>query len=207
MSRNFTKFLCLVLSGFFLITFNHKAVSSNTDFLSSPKLPKIQLLNRLPESFQFCWPQSGSYGQIWSAMRVGQRQYYLISVFEESKSVHVIFQHSNNSCLALTPLKSVTNIDSLLKYNIEQDIVLTLALRKYQNLARKMGGAKQLETALKESHLSGSGHDEIYYPLEDILALKELGINIFSSGIIFVVAPEGIYSLDENGEAQLIKNH
>ena len=204
-TRVSAKFLIFILVGLLIVfTNNHRALSNQKNS-PKPEVGRQQLLRKLPQSFKNCLPKFLEKGKIISSYKQGNERYFLIFLrySEPANSTNVIFQLSNNICQAITPLKNL-GVDSLLRY-VEKEIVLALSLQKYQNLANEFGGFKALEKALIESHKYGSGHDEIYYPIEDVLALKQLGINIPASPLIFIVSPEGIYGLGENNQYKLIR--
>lgn len=201
------KFLIFILIGLFLVFANNQRALSNKQTnpsISLSKLPRQELLKILPNSFQFCLPNQLQTGEVLSIHQAKDGQYYLLSLSYSTEFVNTIFRVSNSSCQALTPLKSI-GVDSLLRYEIERETVLALSVKKYQNIARQLGGMEQLEKGIIESHLYGSGHDEIYYTIEDVLAFKKLGINIPPSSLIFIVSPEGIYGLGENNQYKLIR--
>lgn len=200
------KFLIFLFLGLLLILVEDHLVLSSQDVAYTPIISRQEILKVLPPSFQFCLPKGVVRASIFSIYEVDSYRYFLISLlYGKNSQVSVIFQATSTNCQALTPLAPQLGADSLLGYSIPQEIVLTLSFKKYQNLANQLGGIKPLERTMIEFNRSGSGHDEIYYPLEEFLAFEKLGLNIPPSPLIFIVAPEGIYGMNEAGKYELVK--
>ncbi len=153
------------------------------------------LLEKLPASLHSCIPVEIAKAKVQSVMELGNNEYYyLIGLVPEDALINVIFHLKDDVCQQISPLSNSWEL-SLLSYASE-NVVVPLIQGWYELLAAELGGLEVLKQELLE-YMEAS-HNEEYVPLEDLLALEQLGIHYSDDQTnIFIVTPDGVYPLPE----------